>query len=294
LERRACDYANRATVGDRETLPHGVLVNFMGWSRVGRIWLPDWGRNSEEVIARVKRTATEPPPPDLPPAPSPTEPAPRHEITPLAEGHEAPTYAAALHTQTDEAIAIPASVHAALSASNAEFVPAYDDIVHDLEMLDRLDFDPSCRQVVRREIDDVIAQEAPIAAARLARIVGRRFTLQRVTAKRASSIVGLVPAAQLEDTQFGVFVWAGGQDRDAYENFRIAGDEALRSFDEIAPHELLNAMRYLAKTGVGISRDELVRETAALFGYSRTSRGDRQSRRATRPPARRRLCDRCA
>lgn len=28
-------------------------------------------------------------------------------------------------------------------------------------------------------------------------------------------------------------------------------------------------MRFLAKTGAGISRDELVRETAALFGYSR-------------------------
>jgi hypothetical protein len=141
--------------------------------------------------------------------------------------------------------------------------------VDDLEMLDRLDFDPSCRQVVRREIDDVIAQEAPIAAARLARIVGRRFTLQRVAAKRTASIVGLVPATQLEDTPFGVFVWAAGQDRDAYEDFRVAGEEALRSLDEIAPHELLNAMRYLAKTGVGISRDELVRETAALFGYSR-------------------------
>ena len=37
-------YAKRATVGDRESLPHGVLVGFMGWSRVERIWLPDWVR----------------------------------------------------------------------------------------------------------------------------------------------------------------------------------------------------------------------------------------------------------
>jgi hypothetical protein len=141
--------------------------------------------------------------------------------------------------------------------------------VGDLDMLDMLDVDASCRQAVRREIDDVVAQEAPIAAARLARIVGRRFTLQRVAAKRAATILGLVPWAQLEDTPFGRFVWASSQERDAYDDFRIAGDEAARNLDEIAPNELVNAMRYLAKTGGGISRDELVRETAALFGYSR-------------------------
>lgn len=263
------DYARRATVGDRETLPHGVLVGFMGWSRVERIWLPDWVRSPDEVIARVKRTASEPAPAELATTPSSTDRAPRPESTPEAERQTTHAYAAPVESQVDEAITIPTSVRAALSASDAEFVPAHEDFVDDLEMLDRLDFDPSCRQVVRREIDDVVAQEAPVAAARLARIVGRRFTLQRVAAKRAASILALVPATQLEQTPFGIFVWAAGQDRDTYDDFRIAGDEAVRSLDEIAPNELLNAMRYLAKTGVGISRDELVRETAALFGYSR-------------------------
>ena len=79
--------------------------------------------------------------------------------------------AAAAQVQADEGITIPTSVQAALTASDAEFAPAHEDIVGDLEMLDRLDYDPSCGQVVRRQIDDVIAQEAPIASARLARIV---------------------------------------------------------------------------------------------------------------------------
>ena len=66
-----------------------------------------------------------------------------------------------------------------------------------------------------------------------------------------------------------MFVWAPEQDPQQYSDFRTAAGEALRTIDEIAPRELLNAMSYLARIGQGISRDELLRETAVLFGYSR-------------------------
>ena len=171
--------------------------------------------------------------------------------------------------EADEAIAFPAPSHVDTGQPDSVFVAASEDIVGDVDMLDMIDLDPACRQAVRDEIDDVIAREAPISAVRLARVVGRRFTLQRVAAKRAASIIDVVPAAQLEETPFGTFVWPPGQSREDYDDFRGAGEDGIRGLDEIAPHEILNAMRYLARTGAGISRDELVKETAALFGYSR-------------------------
>ena len=55
-------YARRSTVADRESLPHGVLTGAMGWSRVERVWLPDWVRDRNEVITRLVQAANEPMP----------------------------------------------------------------------------------------------------------------------------------------------------------------------------------------------------------------------------------------
>ena len=61
------DYVKRTTVGDRESLPYGVLTRFMGWSRVERVWLPDWVRNPDEVVGRILRALSEPPPVEMAP-----------------------------------------------------------------------------------------------------------------------------------------------------------------------------------------------------------------------------------
>ena len=47
------EYAQRRTVGDRESLPHGVLVGAMGWACVERVWLPDWVRLCTNVALRT-------------------------------------------------------------------------------------------------------------------------------------------------------------------------------------------------------------------------------------------------
>jgi hypothetical protein len=275
-------YAKRRTVGDRESLPYGVLIRFMGWSRVERVWLPDWVRDRDEVIGRIARAASEPPKPTPAPGPdsasanasahgpepaSAVKPRPEHDLEP-AGLRDILFAASGTSTSTrDEPVRIPVRMSPGLA--DILFAPAHDDPVGGREVLDDLARDPRCRASVGSELADVIAQEAPIAATRLARIVGRRFGLQRVAAKRASDIVAILRPDLLERTPFGVFVWGPGQDCERYAEFRVADEEALRTIDEIAPRELLNAMRYLAKTGAGISRDELIRETGGLFGYSR-------------------------
>jgi hypothetical protein len=283
------DYAKRATVGDRESLPYDVLVRFMGWSRVERVWLPDWVRDRDEVIVRIVRATSEPPtarepeaasPPDLglePPSatapvlgrgpPLAPEPRPGPNLEPAGLGHVLFAASGQSTSTRTEPLRLPARM--APGAGEIMFVAADDNPVGGREVLDELARNPGCRAAVGSQIDDVVAHEAPVAATRLARIVGRRFGLQRVAAKRASDIIALLPSTQLERTPFGAFAWGASQDRERYADFRTAGEENDRTIDEIAPRELLNAMRYLAKTGVGISRDELIRETGGMFGYSR-------------------------
>lgn len=51
------EWAQRSTVGDRDALPQSVLVGTMGWSEVERIWLPEWLRDAEAVVERIRSAA---------------------------------------------------------------------------------------------------------------------------------------------------------------------------------------------------------------------------------------------
>ena len=251
-------YAQRATVGDRECLPHGVLTEFMGWSRVFRIWLPDWLRDRDEVVSRL-RQVVESPAAELPPEANPvvmTRPAfERTETQVVVKG----------------AVRGPQSPQPDPAQEFPEFVEADDLYVGPREILDAIDFDPDARREVEEQVRDVIEHEGPIEVGRLARLVCRRFDLQRVAARRVDDITSLVTVAQLDRTALGTFAWPPDQTPKTYKSFRVPAYGTSRVLDEIAPQEIANAMIYLAQTGLGISRDDLLRETAALFGLRRVA-----------------------
>jgi hypothetical protein len=285
-------YARRKTVADRESLPYAVLTDSMGWSRIVRVWLPDWVRDREEVIARVRlASATVPahertPKTSLPGGAAPVAQSPAGSV---AVANETPVVATtrlltsdALATRTPTAIASAATRsgtgQAAVDLSpspagtpGSKFIPAHVRVAGPRDWLEQAGSDPRCRAAVLAEVEDVLAAEAPIATVRLARVVGRRFGMQRVFATRAASILAVVDRDRIEPTPFGDFAWGRGQDRDAYREFRTAENQSIRPVEEIAPRELINAMVYLARIGHGITREDLSRETAALFGYSRVA-----------------------
>ena len=49
------NWADRATVGDRDGLPQTILTGSMGWKYVYRVWLPSWLRNSQEIVDDIKQ-----------------------------------------------------------------------------------------------------------------------------------------------------------------------------------------------------------------------------------------------
>ena len=116
---------------------------------------------------------------------------------------------------------------------------------------------------------DVIAVESPIEEGRLARVVGNRFGLRRVVAKRAAEILGVVPRTLRHDTLLGIFYWAPGSSPETYTGFRATPPEVSRPLAEVAREEIANAMAHLARLGHGIAREELLRETASVFGVGR-------------------------
>ena len=165
------DYAKRATVADRETLPYGVLREFMGWARVERIWLPDWVRDRDEVIGRIRLAAS-----DQEPRPSSSRPtAMNHDQRQglrraAVRRLHAPVWRAdpsigrgfngagaswiRSHRRGGDGRRRPDQRTVDHKGRRPEertgslFVPAHDDTTGERQLLDELDRDPRCRAAV--------------------------------------------------------------------------------------------------------------------------------------------------
>ncbi|GAB07127.1 hypothetical protein GOAMR_62_00320 [Gordonia amarae NBRC 15530] len=151
------------------------------------------------------------------------------------------------------------------------FIAADDGVVGDHGAIDTLP-DRAAVKIVRAELRDIIATEGPVATGRLIRIVARRHGLNRVPASRQEAIKAvlrsLVPSeSYLESATFGDFVWPDHIDPAAWSGFRIGGGD--RSFEDIAPEEIANAMCSIRLRSPGIADEALLRETAVLFDITR-------------------------
>ena len=101
------------------------------------------------------------------------------------------------------------------------FVAALTIIASDREVLDRLD-DPDAIAHVRSVIADTMMAEAPVHAARLAKIVMTQFGFERATPKRTDQIIDLATDAMLRRGSTGIFLWSNGVDVDSWRHYRRA------------------------------------------------------------------------
>ena len=66
------------------------------------------------------------------------------------------------------------------------------------------------------------------------------------------------------------FYWKNGQNSEQYAEFRVPSEEEnKRTMDDIAAEEIATAIRYIMERQLGMSKTDLIRETAKLFGYSK-------------------------
>ncbi len=295
-------WAARATVSDRESLPTAVLGGAMGWPCVERVWLPSWLAEHDRVVARIvdaaravgagvesvaageagpdgSAAAPRSPHDEHAPAPTPPPPPPPHS-SPLRPAVQPPPPPPAAPEQSGGVPPVPGRAPSSTAAASddaepAPFVPASTTgWEQHRDRLDRLG-DARVASSVRKVALDVIATESPIEEGRLARIVGMRFGFQRVVAGRAAEILRVVPSGLRRETPLGAFYWAEGTSPESYATFRPTPAGVARPLAEIAPEEVANAMAHLARLGHGIGREELLRETGAVFDARRLTPGVR-------------------
>jgi hypothetical protein len=242
-------WASRATISDRDALPADILGNLMKWPTVQRIWLADWLNDREAVLDRICVEI----------ANAKHGNATKTDVTIGQEEIEA-AQALVVKRAAKKATATTDSDEARL-----EFKAWPAKVTHDRDFLNYLPNHPQAVSAVQSIIRDIVEFEGPIHEQRLVKLVAQQCSLNRVNEDRSNAIKAQIPK-DLGRPSDEPFVWPATLDLNSWEKFRLNTDSESRTVDQVSWRELANAMVYLTKHNLGMSADELKRETLNLFG----------------------------
>jgi hypothetical protein len=114
----------------------------------------------------------------------------------------------------------------------------------------------------------MLAQESPIEPMRAAKMVGRAYGISAMHEKRAAQILRVSLPGTVRDGEG--FIYLESQDPSkGWTGWRATRDGDNRKLAEVSLPEIINGMHHLALKGLGISQEELFKETAFLFGTKR-------------------------
>jgi hypothetical protein len=270
-------WARRGTVGDRDGLPFEVLGEMLSWPVVERVWLPSWLADSSAVVDRLVAAVEAAPVAVAAPIPLPTAAvesfrgvaALRSSVTaveaPVSDPVAARAMVAKMVAQPRPKPAVrrkPAGAGA--MDGETPFVPWIPKTAGEKSVLDELPASKAAR-VVRRVLNAGIKAEGPIHVDRLAKLTVGAFGLNRATEARKSTLLSLLPPSAVD----GDYLWPDGITPEFFDGFRRQVSSTDRPLEHVAPEEIANAMTALSRASAGMRREELLTQTAAVFGYKR-------------------------
>ena len=247
----------RKTVNDRDSLPVSMLTSRMGWPGVERIWLPNWLRDKQGEVQKIKKAF---------------EAAKLVKPAPSRKSLDAPT-------------AEPIYVKKADLEDHQDFdgVNPLDDLLDSIEIwselrpgasgspddLDRI-HDPKVKDYIRYLADQLTGHEGPVSSDRLAKFVASCFGLSRVANSRASAILGIGFPGHPKDKDG--FVYPKTTDPANFTLWRRAATGQARGIQTISIPEISAAMVDIARAAHGIAPEQLAKETSRAFGVQKVSK----------------------
>lgn len=280
-----CDgatYHSAKNARDRDKLREAVLRD-LGW-QLHRIWSTDWWQDREGEIRRlleaveearrraaaVQRSAV-----------LDEEPAIHHKqpLAVLPRPHRTRTEsllpaAAASVASPDTLLLVPQrlSRDGTLPVYTVS-MPTLPDGARDLDF-----YTDEADAFLLDALRHIVREEGPISLNLLCQRLTQLWGLQRVTQNAVQRVKTLAKKANVRTVRHGkkVFYWPPDVDPQYYTCFRIHGDEYRRDAADLPPEEVANAILYVLQQHVRLREEEVIRETARLFGYQRTGSNIRE------------------
>jgi SpoU rRNA methylase family enzyme len=251
---------DRTTVSDRDSLPVQLLTNRMGWPAIERIWTPTWIRDQSGEIERIKATFEEA---------RKITPAKRAAATKASAKAQAkpvePLYTKRDVEDEDQRVN---PVDQMLS-SIPEWHQAQPTILGSQEYLNYIS-----QPRIRAEVNNVVKQladiEGPVSYERVGKFVAACFDFNRVPAARVAAINSVISKDFARDQEG--FLYPIGKSAVDYHEWRWSELGEGRVASEISLTEMANAMADVCKVAGGVRFEQLVKETAKVFGFTRQTK----------------------
>nr|WP_306428216.1 DUF3320 domain-containing protein [Brevibacterium sp. 68QC2CO] len=150
-----------------------------------------------------------------------------------------------------------------------EFVEAPNEVIGEQSVLDNYQTKEN-KAKIAAEIDDIIEVEGPIQADRLAKVVGNRFGLMRVSVARKKQILSCSSRKPVHGQDLGDFYWPDDLTPDTYSGYRPRYNaDTVLGIGEVSHVELGNVMGDALRSAGDMSKEELIRGVMEVFGWSR-------------------------
>jgi hypothetical protein len=265
-------WASRVIAGDRDSLPNALLTKKMRWLEVARIWLPTWVANQDAEIQRIKDLCEtlvhEASLPTSVRSDGPEVHSPANDFLSQANSELLPENYAQDVAPKPEAASNTAPALETKALDPWADVPTWQPVpVQVIASKDDLDNFYVANQFVPKVAEVFVNQEAPISPTRLAKLVANAFGLQRVPETRVSNILAIIGEAFPRDAEG--FYFRVGSEPNKVTGWRKSTNSTERKIEDISLIEIANACSSIAKLGMGISEEQLIRECGNVFAYSR-------------------------
>lgn len=132
---------------------------------------------------------------------------------------------------------------------------------------------PESKRAIMQVIRKTVETEAPVSRRAVLRHVLNAFGISRSGSRVEAVFDQAVQDCGISGTGTGdaCWFWSREQDPEAYRICRIPKEGiGKRPMEEICPQELCAGMLLILEDQVSMLRSDLLRETAKLFGYTRT------------------------
>ncbi len=249
-----CDgkrYLSSGSARDRCVLQPSVLGG-LGWS-IENVWILDVYDSLPKTLAQIK-TAIEAALKNYREKPAP---APKEERVKAIAEEKTAEFAAEKPIEEPTAATAPKTAIAYYTS----FIPEKTGAAEEF-------YESFATAKIRSLCEKIIEAEAPVSTEALVKKVIGAFGITRMTAKaekRVTDILSVLPVTDKDG-----FLWKNDVLADSFSIYRIPqNDDDKRSMDEIPPEEIANAVKFILDNQISMTKADLIRETARIFGFSR-------------------------